>query len=135
MKPNESGEAVRMGQHVTVVDELGVRHDGLVTANWGSHVPGCTSTCINVVYVSSDMAKHDCYGQQKEHMSSCSHATMTTAPGRYWYVDPKHARDTERCGFTMYEVAYGEDQRRQREAHEEWQKKQRERLEAEAAIK
>lgn len=99
-----NGESVRMGQSVTVVDERGFRHAGLVTANWGSRPPGL-SGCINVCYVSSDISKHDSYGQQKEHLSSCSHASMTTAPGRYWYVDPKYARDTERCGMDQFEAA------------------------------
>lgn len=78
------GEIVKQGQAVKVVDELGVLHDGLVTANWGND--NQPSGCINVVYVSKDEKKRDQYGQQKEHLSSCSHRDMTSAPGRYWFI-------------------------------------------------
>ena len=78
------GEIVKQGQAVKVVDEIGVLHDGLVTANWGND--DRPSTCVNVVYVSKDPNKRDTYGQQKEHLSSCSHRDSTPAPGRYWFI-------------------------------------------------
>lgn len=78
------GEVVKIGDAIKVVDELGVLHNGLCEQNWGSD--GQPSNCINVVWLSSDLAKTDQYGRQKEHLSSCSHRDFTTAPGRYWYI-------------------------------------------------
>lgn len=79
------GEVVRIGSAVKVVDEIGVLHNGLCTANWGND--SGPSTCVNVTYLSADEAKQDQFGRQKEHMSSCSHRDTTTAPGRYWFVE------------------------------------------------
>jgi hypothetical protein len=75
-----------IGQHVKVTDEVGVEHDGLVTANWGNDVikEGSTPPTINVLYVTNDPAKRDPYGNQIERLSSCSHRSQTTAPGRFW---------------------------------------------------
>lgn len=77
---------IEIGQHIKVVDEVGNLHDGLVTECWGQTVlkDGYRPT-INVVFLSADAAKRDQYGRQSEHLSSCQHKTMTTAPGRFWY--------------------------------------------------
>lgn len=94
------GEAVNMGQSVKVVDEFGVRHDGIVTNQWGSKG---AQICINVAYASKNPKKTDQYGQQLEHVSSCSHASAQPAPGRYWYVDSAFSRPTEHDGVKVYE--------------------------------
>lgn len=78
------GEVVKIGDATFVVDEVGKLHHGLVTENWGTE--GSPSNCVNVVFLSADPAKRDQYGRQSEHLSSCSHRDMTTAPGRYWFV-------------------------------------------------
>jgi hypothetical protein len=70
---------------VKVVDEVGVLHNGLVTADWGT--PGQPSTCTNVLFLSADEAARDQYGRQVERLSSCSHRDSTTAPGRYWFIE------------------------------------------------
>lgn len=77
MNEEPKGEVVAMGQAVKVVDEYSVVHDGLVTNQWGAKG---RSTCINVAWVSKDVRKRDDYGQQKEHLSSCSHASQQDAP-------------------------------------------------------
>jgi len=44
-------------------------------------------SCINVVYVSKDPAKHDPYGNQLERLSSLQHESMVqnmTVPGRFY---------------------------------------------------
>lgn len=80
---------ISIGDHVKVVDETGNLHDGLVTQQWGQPgrviKDGESPPAINVVFVTSDAAKTDPYGGQLERLSSCSHRSMTTAPGRYWY--------------------------------------------------
>ena len=76
-------ETVKIGEAIKVVDEVGVQHDALCTTNWGNDTT--EKNTINVVFVSKDPAKRDQYGQQKEHLSSCQHRDVTTAPGRYWF--------------------------------------------------
>lgn len=76
-------ETVTIGEAIKVVDEHGVQHDALCTQNWGNDT-GEKNT-INIVYISKDANKRDQYGAQKEHLSSCQHRDMTTAPGRYWF--------------------------------------------------
>lgn len=79
---------IKDGDHVIVVDEIGVTHDGLVTNSWGNktaYKDGEAGPCINVLFVSSDPSKRDQYGEQIERLSSTSHKLSTTAPGRYWY--------------------------------------------------
>jgi hypothetical protein len=66
---------------VLVTDEIGVQHDGLVTADWSG---GAEFGARNVIYVSDDDAKRDPYGRQIERLSSCSHKSETQAPGRFW---------------------------------------------------
>lgn len=68
-----------IGQAVKVVDELGVKHDGLVTAVHGPE-------CINALYLSSDPAKHDQYGRQVERLSSLQKQSQYTAHGRYYFT-------------------------------------------------
>ncbi len=81
-----SGEIVKIGQAVKVVDEVGVLHDGLCTNRWGQ--PDAPQTCINVVFCSSDENKGDTYGRQKEHLSSCAHRDAAgSTVGRYWFIE------------------------------------------------
>ena len=67
-----------VGDVVSVTDEFGKRHNGLVTAVHGP-------SCINVVYISDDPAKRDPYGNQMERLSSLSKKSEFTAPnGRFF---------------------------------------------------
>ena len=82
--------ACDIGQHVTLVDEIGVKHDALVTAVHGPE-------CINAIYVSKDATKHDQYGRQIERLSSLQKKSQYTAHGRYYYEvvgDVQSAIDT-----------------------------------------
>jgi len=75
------------GMCVKVADEHGVIHDGLVTNCWGNSEveDGKAGPTINVLFVTSDPAKRDQYGEQIERLSSCSHKLNTQAPGRFWF--------------------------------------------------
>ena len=79
---------VKPGDAVKVVDENYVEHAGLVTAVHGPFVEGGYAPCINVVFVTSDAAKRDPYGQQIERLSSLQHYSQGPSgmpkPGRYW---------------------------------------------------
>jgi len=80
---------ISIGDAVKVVDEVGTLHDGLVTQQWGQPgrviKDGENPPAINVMYLSADEMKTDPYGRQIERLSSCSHRSTTTAPGRFWY--------------------------------------------------
>lgn len=80
---------ISIGDAVKVVDEVGVLHDGLVTQQWGQPgrviKDGENPPAINVMFLSADETKSDPYGRQIERLSSCSHRSMTTAPGRFYY--------------------------------------------------
>lgn len=87
-------KTVKIGDTVKILDENCVEHDALVTANWGQQdASGVTQfeegkhgPCINVVFVSADPAKTDCYGRQTEHLSSVQHKDSPgVAPGRVWW--------------------------------------------------
>ena len=79
--------SIKNGDHVMVMDERSVLHDGLVTNCWasGPTKDGEPGPTINVLFVTADESKRDQYGDQIERLSSCSHKLRTTAPGRYWY--------------------------------------------------
>lgn len=75
---------IEIGSAVTVVDEVGVTHVGLVTAIHGEERDDWKPS-INAVYVSSDLQKYDPYGRQVERLSSLSHqSNVGSTPGRYW---------------------------------------------------
>jgi hypothetical protein len=86
-------KTVKVGDAVQVVDENGIEHTGLVTANWQNMAGEATYDetqpvyiALNVVFVSADSTKTDSYGRQTEHLSSCMHRSVAgTCPGRYWY--------------------------------------------------
>jgi len=78
---------VKVGDAVRIVTENYEERDGLVVAVHGVNWDADFKPLINVVYVSSDPAKHDPYGQQIERMSSVNHYNQTTLMpkrGRYW---------------------------------------------------
>lgn len=91
-------EVPEIGDHVTIVNETYETHDALVTAVHGTGYAGHPASddfeenkgygpSINVVYVSSDPAKRDPYGNQLERLSSLSHYNSTInmpKRGRYW---------------------------------------------------
>lgn len=80
---------ISIGDHIKVRDEQGTLHDGLVSQQWGEPgrviKDGAQPPAINVLFVSADTEKTDPYGRQIERLSSCSHKSVTTAPGRYWF--------------------------------------------------
>lgn len=71
----------QVGDPVLVVDETGHPHIGLVTVYFGGLADDGP---LNVVFTSGDSSKTDPYGRQLERLSSLSHKSKTTAPGRYW---------------------------------------------------
>ncbi len=71
----------KIGMHVVVFDEVGLRHEGLITADWGTTDEFAT---VNVLFCASDDTKQDNYGRQIERLSSCAHRSRTNAPGRFW---------------------------------------------------
>ncbi|HLL69001.1 MAG TPA: hypothetical protein VK453_25300 [Micromonosporaceae bacterium] len=85
---SEQPQPVAPGDPVLVVDEHYQQHVGLVTVVHGPFTDGGYTPCINVVYVSSDAAKRDPYGQQLERMSSLQHFASGPSgmpkPGRFW---------------------------------------------------
>ena len=65
-----------LGEMVIYHDPVAFPHPALVTAVF-------TPTCINVVFLSKDEAKHDPYGRQIERETSVTHKDTNTY-GRYW---------------------------------------------------
>jgi hypothetical protein len=65
---------------VIYTDEVGVRHEALVTIRH-------SDTCVNLVYVSGDQAKQDVYGTQIERASSVGRKGHGTAPGGRFFED------------------------------------------------
>lgn len=96
MTDTENVTPVAAGDAVKVVDETYGEHIALVTCVHGqfnsdtvlAHTGKPYVPCINVVYVSSDPAKRDPYGQQVERLSSLQHWSQgpngMPKPGRYW---------------------------------------------------
>lgn len=87
MDTKEEVRPVAAGDAVKVVDEVYGEHVGLVTCVHGQFTESFVP-CINVVFVSSDPAKRDPYGQQIERLSSLQHYSQGPSgmprPGRYW---------------------------------------------------
>lgn len=67
----------KVGDTVVYTDEQGTPHNALVTNWWGPQ-------CCNLLFVVSDEAKKDPYGQQIERRSSSVHKSMQQAPGNFW---------------------------------------------------
>lgn len=86
-------KTVQIGSAVQVLDENGVQHHGIVTNCWPSVAEYDEATggpAINVVFVSADESKTDCYGRQTEHLSSTMHrnaAGAAACPGRKWWQE------------------------------------------------
>lgn len=94
MVKGKGGEAVmeertpRMGEAVVYVDPVGVAHPALVTQPWGS-------TCVNLIFVTTDASRRDSWGNQIERQSSCVHASVQPAHGNYWRFVDEPAKATE----------------------------------------
>lgn len=79
-----------VGQAVKIVNETYEEHDALVTAVHGvgyDYGGEFFPPSVNVVYVSSDPAKRDPYGNQLERLSSLQHEKGTKGmpkAGRFW---------------------------------------------------
>ena len=84
-------KTVTIGSPVQLLDENGVQHTGLVTNCWPEvceYDETKGGPCINIVFVSANPAKTDCYGRQKEHLSSTMHRNNAgQGPGRYWWQE------------------------------------------------
>lgn len=74
------GRVPEVGDCVLYCDTHGIDHEALVNAVFGN----TPTSCINLVYVSSDTAKQDQYGRQLERSSSCVYKTGQGAHGNYW---------------------------------------------------
>lgn len=91
MEVKEQVTPVAVGDPVRVSDETYGEHVALVTAvhgPWRDNDGNPFVPCINVIYVSTDPAKKDPYGQQTERLSSLQHYSVVAKsmprPGRYW---------------------------------------------------
>lgn len=81
------GKELKTSDHVVYVDQVGRRHEALVTIVWENNphyspstpAPGC-----NLVFVSGDESKDDPYGRQIERETSVVHKTNQPAHGNYW---------------------------------------------------
>lgn len=72
----------KVGDHVIYVDPKGAEHDALVQIVWSDTD---ASKCINLVYVSDNLAEKDSYGRQIKHATSIQHKScMQGVPGNYW---------------------------------------------------
>ncbi len=74
-----------VGEPVVYTDSRGGKHAALVTAPW-------SATCINLVMVSDNEAEQDTYGRQIKRETSCTHASLQTAPNKcnsWEYADVK----------------------------------------------
>jgi len=65
------------GAHIIFVDEHGVSRNALVTAWHGE-------SCVNLVFVTGDVKRHDSYGAQIERHSSVVYEANQPAHGMYW---------------------------------------------------
>lgn len=85
--PDAPVRPVKAGDAVIIVDESYVSHLALVTTVHGGF-DGKYPPSLNVVYVSTDPARTDPYGQQIERLSSLAHYSsgpnQMPQPGRYW---------------------------------------------------
>lgn len=85
-------KTVTIGSKVKIKDEHGVEHDALVTNGFPEVFTyddaGQVFQAINVVFVSADPAKTDCYGRQTEHLTSVMHKSVSgECPGRFWWQE------------------------------------------------
>lgn len=77
----ENPSDVTIGSTVTYVDEVGTRHNALVTQVWSPpEAPG-----VNLIYISGRSDETDQYGRQIKRASSTQHQSRVgETPGCYW---------------------------------------------------
>jgi hypothetical protein len=87
-------KTVTVGQAIKVKDANGIEHDALVTNVWrgdnqsAEYDENNACLAINVVFLSSDTKKTDCYGRQSEHMTSTPHrSNVGECPGYFWWQE------------------------------------------------
>lgn len=87
-------KTVTIGSAVQVLDEFGNQRHGIVTNCWPAEAEYDDSEgkqvqlAINIVFVSNDPAKTDCYGRQTEHLTSVMHRSAAgQCPGRKWWQE------------------------------------------------
>ena len=68
---------IQVGDAVVFHDPSGVPHAAVITAVWSPPM-------VNLVFVSSDPARTDCYGRQIERATSLYHKSQTQVHGVYW---------------------------------------------------
>ncbi len=71
-----------VGTTVDYTDEMGVKHDALVTAVHGEF----GTSCINVLYLSGNPKQNDGHGRQVERASSVMAKSQYAAHGRFYEV-------------------------------------------------
>ncbi len=74
---------VKIGDHVTYIDEYKAEHDALVTNNFGAEEHGGTPA-INVIYISKNKDETDPYGRQMKRETSIVHIDDNSAQARCW---------------------------------------------------
>jgi hypothetical protein len=91
---------VQVGSIVEYVDHTGVSHNALLTSVWGGDAPKDNlsngvwnsdeespenpAPAVNLVYIDSDVSKHDPYGRQIARDTSVVPEISQTAPGNFW---------------------------------------------------
>ena len=77
-----------VGDAVVFFDSLRRERNGILTAVHGEssvHGEEQYTPCVNLVYVTPDEDKTDCWGRQKDHASSCSYVEQQRPRvGMYW---------------------------------------------------
>jgi len=73
----------QVGDVIVYHDENGGAHNAIVTAYWGDPANDYIG-CLNLVLVSPDEARTDCYGRQIERKTSISHKSTMHVHGFYW---------------------------------------------------
>jgi hypothetical protein len=101
MKNTKCERQLQVGDAVIFYDEYSRPHNALITAVWGErYLISCETESdlkfmggiqekiqepsCNLLFVSSDEKKDDCYGRQIERRTSCVHAVSQMAPGFSW---------------------------------------------------
>lgn len=72
----------QVGDVVIYNDHVGIEHQALITASWGSETNDTPS--VNLVFVEVDESKTDTWGRQVGRDSSVPHQDHQFAPGNYW---------------------------------------------------
>ena len=97
---------MRIGAHVSFVDEYAVAHHAICTQVWDAGDPEKYPTpAINLLFVSDDESQTDQYGRQIVRKTSVVHHSQQSAHGFYYLeLDPLSIADMEQRGYLPREV-------------------------------